>query len=303
VNNAILKKKFRFKDTNRILDEIEFLIDKYRIEGIRLQDEEFFVSKQRLFEFLGGIEKRNIKILWTADVRANHFVNHYITIELAKRIKSSGCFYWTLGVESASERILKKIKKNITLEQVLKASEISRKVGINIGFGFMIGVPDETKKEVTDTVSFAYKLKNSSTYGLIFSIFRPYPGSELYAEAVNLGIKEIKTLEEWENQDFYETKFQSLDSYPWIKDKNFIKLVKFTTNNVFANYKRAYDWLMWTYVLKLIGIARIKLNFWELPAEYMLFNFAKRIIKKREKIEKQFEREMRISEQIQLREV
>ena len=285
MNNAVLKKKFRFKDADKILDEIESLVKKYKVECVRFQDEEFFVSKKRLFEFLDGLEKRHINILWIADVRANHFVDDYITIDLAKRIKALGCLYWTLGVESASERILRKIKKNITLAQVLKASEISKKSGINVGFGFMMGIPEEKKEDIIDTVRFALKLKNRSTYELIFSIFRPYPGSELYAEAVKLGMREILTLEEWGKQDFYETKFQTLDSYPWIKDKNFIKLIKFTTNNVFSNYNRAYSWLMWTHMLKLIGIIRIKLNFWRFPAEYILFNLAKKIINKEKKMQ------------------
>lgn len=281
VNNAVLKKKFRFKDAGRILDEIESLVKKYSVECIRFQDEEFFVSKKRLLEFLDGLEKRNIKIRWVADVRANHFIDGYITIELAKRIKRLGCLYWTLGVESASKRILEKIKKNITLEQVLRASKTSRKAGINIGFGFMIGIPGENRKDIVDTARFALRLKNSRTYELIFSIFRPYPGSELYSEAVKLGMKEILSLDEWAKQDFYETKFQALDAYPWIEDKDFIKLIKFTTNNVFANYKRAYSWLMWTYVLRLIGIARINLDLWGFPMEYALFNFAKKVIDRR----------------------
>lgn len=278
VNNAVLKKKFRFKDAGRILDEIESLVKKYNVECIRFQDEEFFVSKKRLLEFLDGLEKRNIRIRWVADVRANHFVDNYITIDLAKRIRSLGCLYWTLGVESASGRILEKIKKNITLEQVLRASEVSKESGINVGFGFMIGIPGEKKEDIVDTARFALKLKNRSTYELIFSIFRPYPGSELYSEAVELGMKEISTLEEWGRQDFYETKFQALDSYPWIKDRDFIKLIKFTTNNVFANYRRAYSWLLWTHVLRMIGIMRIKLNYWGFPVEYTLFNFAKKAI-------------------------
>jgi radical SAM superfamily enzyme YgiQ (UPF0313 family) len=279
INSAILERKYRFKNASNILNELEFLINKYEIECVRFQDEEFFISKKRVFEFLDGIEKRNIKIYWTADVRANHFIENYITTELADRLKSSGCFYWTIGVESASERVLKKIKKNITLKQVLRASDVSRKAGIKIGYGFMIGIPGETKKDITDSVKFAYKLKNKNTNELIFSIFRPYPGSKLYAEAVNLGLKEAKTLEEWEKHDFYETGFQDIDSYPWIEDKVFIKFIKFTTNNVFSNYKRMYEWLMWKDILKLIGIIRIKLNFWKMPAEYVLFNFVRKLIK------------------------
>ncbi len=279
INNTSLRKKFRFKSAARILDEIEFYQDKYKIECVRFQDEEFFVSKQRIFEFLDGIEKRNIKIIWIADVRANHFVDNYITDELAARIKASGCCYWTIGVESASKRILEKLKKYITVEQVIRARDVSKKAGINIGYGFMIGIPGETKKDIVDALRLADKLKNKNSREIIFSVFRPYPGSELYDEALKLGIKEFRTLEEWEDGNFYETLFRDVDDYPWVEDKKFIRLIKFTANNVFSNYKRAYQWLGWTRALKLIGTLRIKLNFWGFPAEYVLFNLMRRLVK------------------------
>jgi len=40
-----------------------------------------------------------------------------------------------------------------------------------------------------------------------------------------------------------------------------------------------YEWLKWRYIFKFIGILRIKLNFWKMPAEYVLFNFARKLIK------------------------
>lgn len=280
INNISLKKQFRFKSAGRVLDEIEFYQDKYGVECVRFQDEEFFVSKPRIFEFLDGIEKRKIKISWMADVRANHFVDHYITDSLAARIRASGCFYWTIGVESASERMLKKLKKYITIEQVLRARDISRRARINIGYGFMIGLPGETKKDVTDALRFAVQVKTKNTREIIFSVFRPYPGSELYNDALKLGIKEFETLQEWEGSNFYETLFMDVDAYPWIVDKDFIGFIKFTANNVFSNYRRSYDWLMWTKALKFIGMVRIKLNFWKFPIEYRIFNLARRLIKK-----------------------
>ena len=82
-----------------------------------------------------------------------------------------------LGIESGNQGIIDSIKKKITLEQVTNAVTLFKKYNIDcLGF-FMIGLPDDTKKTVHDTVNFATKLNLDFPF---FSVTTPFPGTELY---------------------------------------------------------------------------------------------------------------------------
>lgn len=280
INNIVYKNGFRAKRADIILDEMEDLIEKYNIEHVAFRDEEFFASKKRVTEFLAGLEKRKIKITWHAEVRANHFRQDYINLDMAKRIRDLGCFWLSMGVETSSERLLKKIRKGITIEQADVAYETCLKAGITLSSGFIIGLPTESKMETYNTIKYIYDRWRVAPKmrPIIVSIFRPYPGSELFDECRNLGYEENNSLEDWSKENFYETNYQNISNYPWIKDSKYIKIINFTWRNVFSNYKRSFDWIYWSKILVGIGKLRIELNFWSFPMEMVIFEFVRNIL-------------------------
>lgn len=82
-----------------------------------------------------------------------------------------------LGIESGNQAIIDSIKKKITLEQVTNAVRLFKKYDIDcLGF-FMIGLPDDTKETVHQTVDFAQSLNLDFPF---FSVTTPFPGTELY---------------------------------------------------------------------------------------------------------------------------
>jgi radical SAM superfamily enzyme YgiQ (UPF0313 family) len=92
-------------------------------------------------------------------------------------MKSAGCVRVKIGVESGSDRILKKVKKNITIQQIRDAVTLIKNVGIDFTIYLMVGFPSETKEEMQDTLNLAHEL--DPTYCSI-SILAPYPGTEIY---------------------------------------------------------------------------------------------------------------------------
>ncbi len=77
-----------------------------------------------------------------------------------------------IGVESGNERILKIIKKGITLKQVEKVVRTCKKLKLEARTYFILGHPNETFKTAIDTVKFAARL--NSNY-VVFGIMVPYP--------------------------------------------------------------------------------------------------------------------------------
>jgi len=107
----------------------------------------------------------------------------------------AGCRTLYFGIESANQRILDYYKKRITPEQSRIATRNAQKAGIDIIVGsFIVGAPDETRKEIHNTLSFAQKININVPS---FNILGAPVGSPLWNELVVRGfIDEDKHWEE-----------------------------------------------------------------------------------------------------------
>jgi radical SAM superfamily enzyme YgiQ (UPF0313 family) len=84
--------------------------------------------------------------------------------------------------------MLKALKKGSTIEQVVHAFSLCKKIGIDTLADFIIGGPDQTRADVEETINFAVKL--NPTY-VQFTLMTPFPGTELYRMGMEKGL--IKT--------------------------------------------------------------------------------------------------------------
>ena len=91
------------------------------------------------------------------------------------------------GIESGSPRILKLLNKGQTVEKINKAYEICGKLDIKTSALFMVGLPTEETEDVDATVKLIRSLSNHQT---ICTIYRPYPGTELFEYVVKEGLFE-----------------------------------------------------------------------------------------------------------------
>lgn len=215
------KRRWRAAKSEKVLDIIEAIIDKYGAKAINFVSDNFFVDKNRIFEICKGMIDRNFNIRWHADIRIDSFLSY--DNELIGLIKDSGCAELTFGVESGSDRVLKMIDKDIKVEDVLKAHKRAREFNFNINYHFMVGFPEETKADIAQTIKlilFLTRNNNAVIYGP--SIFTPYPGTPLYDRCLELGFVPADRLEDWANYNWSGT-----SKIPWFSKsyKSYIKEV------------------------------------------------------------------------------
>jgi radical SAM superfamily enzyme YgiQ (UPF0313 family) len=161
-----------------VVDEMES-IQKLGIRSIMFQDELFTMSSQRVRDICKLLLERNVKLYWTIKSRVN-----YITKDCLDLMKGTGCFNIHLGIESGTERILKKMKKDITITQIVETVKMIKESGLSCTASFMLGYLDETKEEIYDTVDFAADLGLDNCQ---FFITMPEPQTELYDELKTKG--------------------------------------------------------------------------------------------------------------------
>jgi radical SAM superfamily enzyme YgiQ (UPF0313 family) len=121
--------------------------------------------------------KNKLDLEWVCDTRVD-LVNQ----ELLEVMKKAGCKTIWFGVESGSQRILQRIGRNTTLAQIETAFRLCRKNGIQTACSFMLGMPDETLKDMEASLKFAKKLDPD---WCLFNIFIANPDSRLYQEVLD----------------------------------------------------------------------------------------------------------------------
>lgn len=168
--------KWRGRSAENIVDEIEFLIEKYNINGLFFNDDTFVLNKKRVFEFARLLKERKLDVVWDCNGRINLMQKDLLNI-----MYDAGCRGIAYGIESGNQSVLDKINKSITLDQIRKVIKLTKEAGLKVAGCFMIGMLDETKETIQNTIDFAREL-NLDFYG--FSVTTPFPGTKLYDEVM-----------------------------------------------------------------------------------------------------------------------
>ena len=176
--------EFRAFSPSRVVDEMQDLISKYKVQEIYFDDDDFTADRGRIFNICQEILERNVDIKWSC--MAN-IVN--LTETVIKTMAKSGCIGIKFGIESGSKDILKKIGKPLNLQGVTEIIKFCRKYKIKTHASFTIGHWEETEKDIEKTVRLTEILDVDS---IQVSVVIPYPGTGFYAIAKKKGlIKDI----------------------------------------------------------------------------------------------------------------
>lgn len=200
-NKSVFGRTFRKMSYKKVVDQMEYLINRYGIKEFQIVDDVFTIDKERVKNICKEILRRELKIKWMTPngVRADS-----LDLDTLKIMKQAGCHYLYLGIESGSPKILERIKKGITLEEVQKTVRMINKTEIHVGAFFMFDLPDETVEDIQQTIDFAKSLKLDSVK---FGIMVPLPGTEIFEEFKRKGF--IKNFDYstyfWHKEPVFET--------------------------------------------------------------------------------------------------
>ncbi len=162
---------YRVHSPERVLEDL-LRIRKFGIKNIQIFDDTFTLKKSRIFEICRLIIDKSLDINFSIRARVNS-----VNEELLGALKRAGCRRISFGVEAGSDRMLKALRKDTTVKEVVLAFQLCKRIGIDTLADFIIGGPGQTKSDVEDTLNFAIKLDPDYVQ---FTIMTPFPGTELY---------------------------------------------------------------------------------------------------------------------------
>lgn len=177
--DKIFGKKLRKRSPESIVEELKKRIRDFGINAFIFVDDTFPADRKWTFDVCQALESAELGLKWGANVRAD-----LVDEDLLIAMKNAGLAKIFIGVESASNRILKEIyRKGITIEQVSMAIESAKKLGIKMQGYFMFGAPTETEEELKKTIEYAV---SSPIDEAVFNLTTPLPGVELYEKFPHL---------------------------------------------------------------------------------------------------------------------
>jgi len=183
-----LGQKYRSRSVDNFMAEIEYVISRYDVRNLAIFDELLVCNRHRLIEICRRIKELSRPVRWMCQLRVD-----FIDEDLLRTMKEAGCFIVSYGFESASDEVLRSMKKFISKEQIDRALRLSRAERIGVQGYFIFGDPAETFETAHETLAF---WKNHADYHITLGYVRPYPGSVLWeTELKKNGLDELSFLE------------------------------------------------------------------------------------------------------------
>lgn len=216
--NVFLKRKYRYRSAQSIINEIKKLQEKYKANAFIFYDEDFLINKKRLNEFLSLIEKENLKFYWRIWARANYFREDYLNHDLIIRLERNGLRSIVMGAESGSQRILDSIKKGIKVEEILYSAKMLEGTDITPRYSFIVGFEGESREDTKKTYKLCADLININKKVDIAGpfIFRHYPGSPIFNNIIrNYNLAIPREIGEWRDALSNEG-YLKIEKMPWL---------------------------------------------------------------------------------------
>jgi len=165
----------------------------------------------------------DINMPWKCEARTDH-----LDEEMAGLMRDAKCLRAKLGFESGSDRILKQIQKDETVEDMIRGAKIMKDAGVPFTAYFMAGFPGETDDDIKKTIELAQKIE-ADYY--VLSILSPYYGTKLYFDMMDMGYELDK--QPWEYFYHHSGELMVNNTISNGMMKEFLKLNELnnTTNN------------------------------------------------------------------------
>ncbi|MBI2848212.1 MAG: radical SAM protein, partial [Chloroflexi bacterium] len=171
----------RFRSPEKVVEEIDFLVKKHKIKNLKIIDELFALREDRVISICDLLIRGGYDLNIWAYARVDT-----VSERMLKKMKQAGINWLAYGFESASDIVRKGVAKKTGEDVTRRAIDMTRASGIYIMGNFIFGLPDDNLETMQQTLEMA---KEYNFEYVNFYTAMAYPGSSLYDDALEQGIK------------------------------------------------------------------------------------------------------------------
>lgn len=189
---------YSMRSSKLVVDEIETLVKRYNIKGLKIFDSTFTINKNHVLFFCNELKERGLVMPWECEVRVGSVDKH-----LLEQMQKAGCYYIDIGIESADQEILNAMNKKIRLDDAEQLLRWCEQLGLMTKVFFTVGHIGESFRAGLKTIRFIRKNRKSMTLIGYNPGIRVYPGTQVekYAQQNNLLPKGFEWSKPYENRD------------------------------------------------------------------------------------------------------
>jgi radical SAM superfamily enzyme YgiQ (UPF0313 family) len=177
--------KWRSWSPEHVVAELKHL-EEAGYGSVYFVDDHFLLQPKRIEAICKGIMEEGLTIQWGCEGRVDS-----VCMDLFPAMARAHCRTLMFGIESGSQKVLDRLKKEQTLAQTEAAVAAAKKAGIEIVHGFfVVGNPDETEEDMVATFRFASRLPLDT---FAFNRLCVYRGTPLWQEYLQRGLVSDET--------------------------------------------------------------------------------------------------------------
>jgi radical SAM superfamily enzyme YgiQ (UPF0313 family) len=214
-NASVYGRAWNALPADRVVAEVVELVRRFRLDLVDIVDDNFLVDRQRGVEMARGFIQSGLKFDWCIQTTANFLLRS--SREDVQLLRRSGLSRVFIGAESGSDDVLRSVNK-VRFQGTKVLHDVAEKchdAGIRCTFSLIFALPGETEADQRQTLAMIRDIKSRFPNTEFHSnIYTPYPGAPNFKRALDMGLREPQSLEEW--AEFYP-KFQRL---PWVDEKH-----------------------------------------------------------------------------------
>jgi len=192
-SHAVYGKTHRRRKPGSVVDELEWILDRYQPDVIWMADDVFTIHHGWLVQYAAEMKRRRVSVPFECISRADR-LNPQV-IDLLAELK---CFRIWIGSESGSQRLLDAMERGVTVEQVQNAVRECKSRGIQTGIFLMWGYEGEELEDIEATVE---HVKRSDPDIFLTSVAYPIKGTP-YFDEVAPRVLPLRSWEEASDRDF-----------------------------------------------------------------------------------------------------
>ncbi|HUY93180.1 MAG TPA: radical SAM protein [Pirellulales bacterium] len=170
---------YRYWSPERVLAEIDVLVNRYGVRNIKIADEMFVLNRKHVTAICDGIIQRGYDLNLWAYARVDT-----VKGEMLDKLRQAGFRWLAFGIEAASDQVRADVEKRFDQDEIHETLGKVREAGIYVIGNYIFGLPEDDRASMQATLDLALEL--NCEFANFYSTMA-YPGSPLYQAALAAG--------------------------------------------------------------------------------------------------------------------
>ncbi len=170
--------KMGFKSVARVREELTHLKNIHGTSYLYINDLTFTADMKRTWHLCDALGDLGFE--WSCSTRVEK-----CEPKLLDHMRKTGCKEIWYGVESLDNEILKITNKKQTVDQIMRAINMTLESGILVMANLIVGLPGESDESLQKMFDF---VENSPVVPASIKYLTPFPGTPIYQEAFKRGL-------------------------------------------------------------------------------------------------------------------